>query len=84
MGRRPGPWHNTENNGLGHPGTVGNAIQVGDLIENNFRVAISDLPSGEERKFDAILGMDLLNKYKVQIDSENSRLVLSPGRRSGH
>jgi predicted aspartyl protease len=60
------------------------SIQVGDLIENNFRVAISDLPSGEERKFDAILGMDLLNKYKVQIDSENSRLVLSPGRRSGH
>ncbi|MBW2567713.1 MAG: hypothetical protein JRE24_12810 [Deltaproteobacteria bacterium] len=54
------------------------------MIENNFRVAISDLPSGEERKFDAILGMDLLNKYKVQIDSENSRLVLSPGRRSGH
>jgi predicted aspartyl protease len=60
------------------------SIQVGDLIENNFRVAISDLPSGEERKFDAILGMDLLNKYKVQIDSENSRLVLSPGRSSGH
>jgi clan AA aspartic protease (TIGR02281 family) len=60
------------------------SIQIGDLIENNFRVAISDLPSGEERKFDAILGMDLLNKYKVQIDSENGRLVLSPGRRSGH
>ncbi|MEE9567728.1 MAG: aspartyl protease family protein [Desulfobacteria bacterium] len=59
------------------------SIQVGDLIENNFRVAISDLPSGEERKFDAILGMDFLNKYKIHIDNENRRIVLSPGKRSG-
>ena len=59
------------------------SIQIGDLIEKDFRVAISDLPSGEERKFDAILGMDFLNKYKIHIDNENRRIVLSPGKRSG-
>jgi clan AA aspartic protease (TIGR02281 family) len=59
------------------------SIQVGDLIEKDLRVAITDLPRGEERKFDAILGMDLLNKYKIHIDNENSRIVLSPGKRNG-
>jgi predicted aspartyl protease len=59
------------------------SIQVGDLIEKDLRVAITDLPRGEERKFDAILGMDFLNKYKIHIDNENRRIVLSPGKRNG-
>ena len=59
------------------------SIQVGDLIEKDLRVAITDLPRGEERKFDAILGMDFLNKYKIHIDNEIRRIVLSTGKRSG-
>ncbi|MCK4729183.1 MAG: aspartyl protease family protein [Desulfobacterales bacterium] len=54
------------------------SIQVGNLIQNNLRVAIIDLPPGEERRFDGILGMDFMNKYKIQIDNENNRILLSP------
>ncbi len=57
------------------------SIQVGDLIENNLRVAIADLHHGEDRKFDAVLGMDFMSKYRIDIDNENSRIVLSPGKR---
>lgn len=56
------------------------SIQIGSLTEHRFRVAITDLPGGKERKFDAILGMDLLNKYKIHIDNVKGRIVLSPGR----
>ena len=54
------------------------SIQVGNLIQNNFRVAITDLPFGEERKFDGILGMDFMNDYKIHIDNKNNRILLSP------
>jgi predicted aspartyl protease len=54
------------------------SIQLGNLIQNNLRVAITDLPRGGERKFDGILGMDFMNKYKIQIDNENKRILLSP------
>jgi predicted aspartyl protease len=53
-----------------------NSIQVGDLIQNNLHVAITDVPSGEEQKFDAILGMDFLNKYEIHIDNQNNRIEL--------
>jgi tetratricopeptide (TPR) repeat protein len=56
------------------------SIQVGNLIQHNLRVAITDLPPGEERKFDGILGMDFMNKYKIQIDNENKKILLSPGK----
>lgn len=58
------------------------SIQVGNLIQNNLHVAITDLSLGEDRKFDGILGMDFMNKYKIQIDNENSRILLSPGKNS--
>ena len=54
------------------------SIQVGNLSRNNFPVAITDLPLGEKRKFDGILGIDFLNNYKIHIDNENNRIVLTP------
>ena len=58
------------------------SIQVGNLIENNFPVAVTDLPLGEKRKFDGILGMDFMNNYKIHIDNENNRILLSPVKKS--
>jgi predicted aspartyl protease len=58
------------------------SIQVGNLIRNNLRVAITDLPLGEKIKFDGILGMDFMTDYKIQIDNENNRILLSPGKKS--
>jgi clan AA aspartic protease (TIGR02281 family) len=58
------------------------SIQVGDLTEKNLRVAIADLHHGEERKFDAVLGMDFMSKYRIHIDNENGRIVLGPGKTS--
>ena len=54
------------------------SIQVGNLTQNHLRVAIIELPFGEERKFDGILGMDFMNDYKIHIDNENNRILLSP------
>ena len=58
------------------------SIQVGDLIQNNLPVAIIELPLGEKRKFDGILGMDFMNNYKIHIDNENNRILLSPAKKS--
>jgi len=58
------------------------SIQVGDLIQNNLPVAIIELPLGEKRKFDGILGMDFMNNYKIHIDNENNRILLSPVNKS--
>ena len=58
------------------------SIQLGNLIQNNLRVAITDLLRGEERRFDGILGMDFMNKYKIQIDNENKRILLSPNKKT--
>ncbi len=58
------------------------SIQVGNLIENNLPVAVTDLPLGEKRKFDGILGMDFMNNYKIHIDNENNRILLSPVKKS--
>jgi predicted aspartyl protease len=58
------------------------SIQVGDLIQNNFPVAVTELPVGEKRKFDGILGMDFMNNYKIHIDNENKRILLSPAKKS--
>ncbi len=54
------------------------SIQVGTLIRNNFPVAIADLSLGEKSQFDAILGMDFMADYKIHIDNEQRRIVLSP------
>jgi len=59
------------------------SIQVGGLIQNNLRVAITDLPSLEKTEFDAILGMDFMNKYKINIDNENNRIVFSTSKKVG-
>jgi hypothetical protein len=59
------------------------SIQVGNLIQNNLRVAITDLPFGEERKFDGILGMDFMKDYKIHIDNENNRILLRLPRKQG-
>ncbi len=53
------------------------AIQVGGLTRNNFQVAVTDLPIGEEGKFQGILGMDFMNNYSVHIDNEGHRLILT-------
>jgi len=57
------------------------SIQLGNLIQNNLPVAIADLPLGE-RKFDGILGMNFMNKYKIYIDNENNRIVFSPAKKN--
>jgi predicted aspartyl protease len=57
------------------------SIKVGDLIHNYLPVAITDLPIGEKGKFDGILGMDFMNNYRIHIDNENSRILLSPGKK---
>ena len=54
------------------------SIQVGNLTQNYLRVAIIELPFGDESKFDGILGMDFMNNYKIHIDNENDRILLSP------
>ena len=54
------------------------SIKVGNLTQNNLRVAVIELPFGEERKFDGVLGMDFMNNYKIHIDNENNRILLSP------
>lgn len=57
-------------------------IQVGNLIQNNLHVAIIDLPLGEKGKFEGILGMDFMSNYKIHIDNENKRILLSPAKKS--
>lgn len=54
------------------------SIQVGGVGRHNFRVAVTDLPFGENGRFDGILGMDFLNNYKIHIDNERQRLTLAP------
>jgi predicted aspartyl protease len=54
------------------------SIQVGGLIRHNFPVAITDLAFGEKSQFDGILGMDFMADYKIHIDNEKRRIVLSP------
>ncbi|MBN1842189.1 MAG: aspartyl protease family protein [Deltaproteobacteria bacterium] len=54
------------------------SIQVGGVGRHNFRVAVTDLPFGEKGRFDGILGMDFLNNYKIQIDNETQRIMLTP------
>jgi len=57
------------------------SIQVGSLIQNDLRVAITDLPSIEKAEFDAILGMDFMSRYKISIDNENNRIVFSTSKK---
>jgi clan AA aspartic protease (TIGR02281 family) len=57
------------------------SIQVGDLVQNNLAVAVTDLPTRVKADFDGILGMDFMNHYKIRIDNDNQRIVFSPGKR---
>ena len=54
------------------------SIQVGELIRNNFPVAITDLSLGERTQFAGILGMDFLNNYKIHIDNDTQKIRLTP------
>jgi clan AA aspartic protease (TIGR02281 family) len=57
------------------------SIQVGDLVQNNLAVAVTDLSTRVNANFDGILGMDFMNHYKIRIDNQNQRIVFSPGKR---
>jgi len=54
------------------------SIQVGDLTRDDFPVAITDLPLAQRTQFAGILGMDFLNNYKIHIDNDNNRIMLTP------
>ncbi|MBW1744661.1 MAG: clan AA aspartic protease, partial [Deltaproteobacteria bacterium] len=57
------------------------SIQVGDLVQNNLAVAVTDLPTRVKADFDGILGMDFMNHYEIRIDNKNQRIIFSPGKR---
>jgi predicted aspartyl protease len=56
------------------------SIQLGDLRHKNFRVAVADLALGEAKAFDGILGMDFMQKYRIDIDNVNRTIVFGSGR----
>jgi clan AA aspartic protease (TIGR02281 family) len=56
------------------------SLQIGNLIQTNLPVAITDLPPQARGDFDGILGMDFMNHYKIRIDNANQRIVFSPGK----
>jgi clan AA aspartic protease (TIGR02281 family) len=53
--------------------TVLDTVRIGPATHHNIRVAVHDLPSGE----DGLLGMNLLEKYNFSIDSSRQLLQLS-------
>lgn len=56
------------------------SLQIGNLVQTNLPVAITDLPPRARGDFDGILGMDFMNQYKIRIDNANQRIVFSPGK----
>ena len=58
------------------------AIQVGEFIKNDFSVAVTDLDTSKEEKFDGILGMDFLSSYAIQVDKGKSWIVLTSSDRN--
>ena len=56
------------------------SLQIGNLIQTNLPVTITDLPQRAKGDFDGILGMDFMNHYKIRIDNANQRIVFSPGK----
>jgi clan AA aspartic protease (TIGR02281 family) len=54
------------------------SIEVGDLTRDDFPVAITDIPLAQKAQFAGILGMDFLNNYKIHIDNDNNRIMLTP------
>ncbi|OEU45995.1 MAG: hypothetical protein BBJ60_06060 [Desulfobacterales bacterium S7086C20] len=54
------------------------SIQVGDLSRHNFPVAIAPDGFGTEAKFNGILGMDFMKNYKIYIDNEKNKFMLTP------
>jgi clan AA aspartic protease (TIGR02281 family) len=57
------------------------SIQVGGLKKQGFPVAVADVRLGQQGKFDAILGMDFLSDYTIQIDNKKHTLTLTPRTR---
>lgn len=51
------------------------SIQIGDLVQNNLPVAITTLPPRERGRFDGILGMDFMGRYKIRIDNANRKIL---------
>jgi clan AA aspartic protease (TIGR02281 family) len=54
------------------------SITVGDFTKTNFPVAVVDLGSENNQRFDGILGMDFLSTYTIRIDNQTSSIFLSP------
>jgi len=57
------------------------SIQVGGLKKRGFPVAVADVRLGQQGGFDAILGMDFLSDYTIQIDNREHTLTLTPKAR---
>jgi clan AA aspartic protease (TIGR02281 family) len=57
------------------------SIQVGGLKKREFPVAVADVRLGQQGGFDAILGMDFLGDYTIQIDNGKHTLTLTPKAR---
>jgi clan AA aspartic protease (TIGR02281 family) len=58
-------------------------IQVGEFRKSDFPVAVTDLNLGGSTAFDGILGMDFLSSYAINVDTENSRIVLTALEKGG-
>ena len=58
------------------------AIQVGEFLKNDFSVAVTDLDTSTDKKFDGILGMDFLGSYAIQVDKGKSWIVLTSSDRN--
>jgi clan AA aspartic protease (TIGR02281 family) len=54
------------------------SITVGDFTKTDFPVAVVDLGSENNKRFDGILGMDFLSTYSIRIDNQTSSIFLSP------
>ena len=54
------------------------SITVGDFTKTDFPVAVVDLGSENNQRFDGILGMDFLSTYTIRIDNQTSNIFLSP------
>lgn len=50
-------------------------LRLGPYSMDNVQVAVIDFDT--DRKFDGLLGMNILGQFRFQIDQENSRLLLS-------
>ena len=59
------------------PGRL-DSIQVGNIRRYDFPVVVTELPRGEQTRFNGILGMDFMNHYTIHIDNKRLKIALSP------